>query len=33
MTASGDTVLEGGDHLLIMGDTKETIEKVHACLR
>jgi cell volume regulation protein A len=33
MTASGDTVLEGGDHLLIMGDTKETIDKVHACLR
>ncbi len=29
LTASGDTVIEAGDHLLIMADTKETVTKVH----
>jgi cell volume regulation protein A len=28
LTASGDTVIEAGDHLLIMADTKETVSKV-----
>jgi cell volume regulation protein A len=29
LTASGDTVIEAGDHLLVMADSKETVEKVH----
>ncbi len=29
LTASGDTVIEAGDHLLIMADTKETVSKVY----
>jgi cell volume regulation protein A len=29
LTASGDTVIEAGDHLLVMADTKETVDKVH----
>ena len=29
MTASGDTILEVGDHLLMMADTKETVGQVH----
>ncbi|HEY8512509.1 MAG TPA: potassium/proton antiporter [Cyclobacteriaceae bacterium] len=33
MMASGDTIIQGGDHLLVMGDSKETIGKVEECLR
>jgi cell volume regulation protein A len=33
MMASGDTIIQGGDHLLIMGDSKETIVRVQECLR
>ncbi len=29
LTPRGDTVIEPGDHLLVMGDTKSTIEKVN----
>ncbi|HEX5171248.1 MAG TPA: potassium/proton antiporter [Cyclobacteriaceae bacterium] len=29
LTASGDTVIQKGDHLLVMADTKETVEKVN----
>jgi len=29
LTASGETVIEVGDHLLIMADTKETVSKVY----
>jgi cell volume regulation protein A len=29
LTASGDTVIEAGDHLLVMADSKETVDKVH----
>jgi cell volume regulation protein A len=31
LTASGDTVIQEKDHLLVMADTKETVEKVHEC--
>lgn len=31
LTASGDTVIEEKDHLLVMADNKETVEKVHEC--
>lgn len=33
MMASGDTIIQGGDHLLVMGDTRETIDKVYECLK
>jgi cell volume regulation protein A len=29
LSPSGETVLEAGDHLLIMADNKETVDKVH----
>ncbi len=29
LTASGDTTIEPGDHLLIMADSKETVKKVY----
>ena len=29
LTANGDTILEGGDHLLIMADNKTTVDKVY----
>ncbi len=29
LSPSGETVLEEGDHLLVMADNKETVEKVH----
>lgn len=31
LTANGDTVIEPGDHLLVLADSKSTIEKVHQC--
>lgn len=31
LIANGETVIEGGDHLLIMADSKETVEEVRAC--
>src|SRR6478609_761505 len=29
LTANGDTILQGGDHLLIMADTKLTVDKIY----
>lgn len=29
LTASGDTVIEGGDHLLVMADNKETLHRLY----
>lgn len=31
ITANGETVIEAGDHLLIMADNKETVREVNAC--
>ena len=33
LTASGETVLRAGDHLLIMADTDDTVKKVHKCFK
>lgn len=33
LTASGETILQTGDHLLIMADTPETVQKVHASFK
>lgn len=33
LTASGETVLQAGDHLLIMADNKETVAKIHEAFR
>jgi potassium/hydrogen antiporter len=31
LTASGETLILGGDHLLIMADSKKTIDRVYEC--
>jgi potassium/hydrogen antiporter len=30
-TAGGDTILQMGDHLLLMADSKETVSRIHHC--
>ena len=32
LTANGETVLESGDHLLVMADSRETIQLVHSAM-
>ena len=29
LTATGDTIIQEGDHLLVMADNKETVQKVN----
>ena len=31
LTADGDTIFQARDHLLIMADSQETVQKVHEC--
>ena len=31
LTAGGDTVIESGDHLLLMADSKEAVSQIHDC--